>query len=118
MMEGDALYTYDDEFRDNIATVDKEGKRLWIYPKKPSGFYHNRRVAVSTFLLLLLFAGPFMKINGQPFFLFNVFERKFILLGQVFWPQDFVLLAIIFLTFFVFIILFTVVFGRIWCGWM
>jgi cytochrome c oxidase accessory protein FixG len=50
--------------------------------------------------------------------LFNFFERKFVLFGQVFWPQDFVLLAITLITFFVFVILFTVVFGRIWCGWM
>jgi len=49
--------------------------------------------------------------------LFNIFERKFILFGHVFWPQDFFLLAITAITFFVFIILFTVAFGRIWCGW-
>jgi cytochrome c oxidase accessory protein FixG len=47
----------------------------------------------------------------------NFFERKFILFGQVFWPQDFFLLAITLITFFVFIILFTVAFGRVWCGW-
>ena len=113
-----ALYTYDDEFRDSIATVDKAGKRLWIYPKKPTGLYHNWRIVVTTFLLSILFAGPFITINGHPFFLFNIFDRRFIIFGQVFWPQDFVLLAIMLLTFFVFIILFTVVFGRIWCGWM
>jgi len=118
MEKGDELYTYDDQFRDNIGTVDKEGKRLWVYPKKPSGLYHNWRIVVTTFLLFMLFAGPFITYNGRPFFLFNFFERRFIIFGQVFWPQDFVLLAILLLTFFVFIILFTVVFGRIWCGWM
>jgi len=118
MEKGDALYTYDDEFRNSMATVDQEGKRLWVYPKKPSGFYHNWRIVVTIFLLSLLFAGPFMSFNGRPFFLFNIFERRFIIFGQVFWPQDFVLLAILLLTFFVFVILFTVVFGRIWCGWM
>ena len=107
-----------DEFRDNIATVNAEGKRLWIYPKKPSGKFHNWRVLVTVVLLTLLFAGPFIRINGQPFLLMNIFERKFVIFGQVFWPQDFVLLAVVLLTFFVFIILFTVVFGRIWCGWL
>lgn len=118
MEKEDTLYTYDDEFRDSIATVDKEGKRLWIYPKKPSGNLHHWRIGVTVFLLSALFAGPFIRIDGHPFFLFNIFERRFIIFGQVFWPQDFVLLAIALLTFFVFIILFTVVFGRIWCGWM
>ena len=114
----DSLYTYDDQFRDHLGTVDEKGNRLWVYPKKPTGYYHKLRIWVTVVLLSLLFAGPLIKINGQPFFLFNIFERKFILFGQVFWPQDFVLLAITLITFFVFVILFTVVFGRIWCGWM
>jgi cytochrome c oxidase accessory protein FixG len=105
-------------FRDSIATVDAQGKRLWIYPKKPSGRFHTWRIVVTVILLSLFFAGPFLRINGQPFLLLDVFDRKFVILGQAFWPQDFVLLAITLLTFFVFIILFTVVFGRIWCGWL
>lgn len=107
-----------DAFRDTIATVDEAGKRVWIYPKKPSGTYHNWRIVVTVILLGLLFGGPFLTINGQPFLLLNVFERRFVILGQAFWPQDFVLLAVVLLTFFVFVILFTVVFGRVWCGWM
>lgn len=111
------LYEFDEEFRDTIATVDAEGKRIWIYPKKPSGSYHTKRVVVSIVLLAMLFAGPFIQYNGKPFILLNFFERKFIVLGQVFWPQDFFLLALTLVTFFVFITLFTVAFGRIWCGW-
>jgi cytochrome c oxidase accessory protein FixG len=107
-----------DEFRDTIGTVDKNGKRIWIYPKKPSGTYHNWRVAVTVILLSLLFGGPFITIGGQPFLLLNIFERRFVIFGQAFWPHDFVLLAIVLIAFFVFIILFTVVFGRVWCGWM
>lgn len=105
-------------FRASIATVDEKGHRVWIYPRKPSGRYHTARIAVTTLLLSLLFAGPFLKIEGQPFLLLNIFERRFVIFGQAFWPQDFALLAITLITFFVFIILFTVVFGRIWCGWM
>lgn len=112
------VYVFDDEFRDSIATVDEKGKRIWVYPKKPSGYYHRLRILVSTLLLALLFAGPFIRIGGQPLLLLNIFERKFVIFGQAFWPQDFILLALTLITFFVFIILFTVVFGRIWCGWM
>lgn len=108
----------DEAFRDSIATVDEKGKRIWIYPKKPSGRYHNWRIVVTVVLLSLLFGGPFLTINGQPFLLLNIFERRFVILGQAFWPQDFFLLAVVLITFFVFIILFTVVFGRVWCGWM
>jgi len=120
-IESDAISSIikdQEEFRDSIATVDEKGKRVWIYPRKPSGLYHKWRIAVTVLLLSILFAGPFLKINGQPFLLLNVFERKFVILGQAFWPQDFFLLAVVLITFFVFVILFTVVFGRVWCGWM
>ncbi|HTJ49696.1 MAG TPA: cytochrome c oxidase accessory protein CcoG [Cyclobacteriaceae bacterium] len=118
MVNAEEVYQFDEEFRDSIATVDEKGKRIWIYPKKPSGYYHRLRIIVTVFLLSLFFAGPFVKIGGQPLLLLNFIERKFIIFGQAFWPQDFVILAITLITFFVFIILFTVVFGRVWCGWM
>ncbi|MFN7493076.1 MAG: cytochrome c oxidase accessory protein CcoG [Cyclobacteriaceae bacterium] len=111
------FYHFDEEFRNSISTVDASGKRVWVYAKKPSGIFHNKRIIVSTVLLLLFFAGPFLKWHDRPFLLLNIFERKFILFGHVFWPQDFFLLAITAITFFVFIILFTVAFGRVWCGW-
>ncbi|MFN3315846.1 MAG: 4Fe-4S binding protein, partial [Raineya sp.] len=60
---------------------------------------------------------PFIKINGHPFMLFNILERKFIIFGVPFFPQDFFLLALTLIAFIVFIALFTVVFGRLFCGW-
>jgi len=111
------FYEYEEEYRDSIGTVDKEGKRLWVYPKKPKGKFYTKRGIVATILLGLLFSGPFIKIGGQPLLLFNIFERKFVLLGIPFWPQDFYLFGLATITLFVFIILFTVVFGRVWCGW-
>ncbi len=111
------FYEYDEEFRDSIGTVDEKGKRIWMYPKKPKGKFYTKRGIVATILLGLLFSGPFIKIGGQPLLLFNIFERKFVLLGIPFWPQDFYLFGLATITLFVFIILFTVVFGRVWCGW-
>jgi len=111
------LYEYDDQFRNTISTVDEKGKRVWIYPKKPHGSFHKQRVVVSIVLLTLFFSGPFIKIGGQPLLLLNFFERRFVIFGQAFWPQDFFLLALTLIIFFVFVILFTVVFGRVWCGW-
>lgn len=111
------FYEYDEEFRDSIATVDARGKRIWVYPKKPSGKFYNARTVVAVILLGLLFSGPFIKIGGQPLLLFNIFERKFVIFGIAFWPQDFYLFGLATITFFVSIILFTVVFGRVWCGW-
>jgi cytochrome c oxidase accessory protein FixG len=107
----------DESFRDSISTIGEDGNRNWIYPKKPKGNYTNKRNIVAYTLLTLLFIGPFLKINGNPFLMINVLERKFIIFGQIFWPQDFFIFGLSMITFIVFIILFTVVFGRVWCGW-
>lgn len=107
-----------ESFRDHISTVDGKGKRIWVYPKRPKGPYTNYRMLVSVVLLLLLFTGPFIRIAGEPLLMLNVLERKFIIFGQVFWPQDFHLFVFAMITGIVFVILFTVVFGRLFCGWI
>jgi len=107
----------DQSFRDSVATISKEGNRNYIHPQKPKGKLYNLRSYFSYFYLILFFTLPFLKIGGEPVFLINILERKFILFGKIFWPQDFFIFAIGLLTFLVFIILFTVAFGRLWCGW-
>jgi len=105
-------------FRDSISTIDEEGKRKWVYPKKPKGYYTRLRTWVSYILLAFLFLAPFVRIGGQPLLQFNLLERKFILFGQIFWPQDFHLFVLAMITLVVFITLFTVVYGRLFCGWV
>ncbi len=111
------LYQFDEEYRDTIATVDEKGKRIWVYPKKPKGRFHNRRVVVAVILLAVLFGLPFVKVNGESFMLIDVFDRNFIIFGIHLWPQDFHIVALSMISLVVFIVLFTVVFGRVWCGW-
>jgi len=108
----------DEKFRDSIATIDDRGKRAWIFPKKPSGKFYKYRKWVSYGLLLFLFAAPFVKLNGNQFLMFNILERRFNIFGFPFWPQDFYLFVISMLIGVVFITLFTVAFGRIFCGWI
>ncbi|TRW27289.1 cytochrome c oxidase accessory protein CcoG [Flavobacterium zepuense] len=108
----------DDEFRDRLGTINEEGKRAWVYPKKPSGKWYRYRKVVSWFLLLFLVAAPFVKVNGNQFLLFDVMERKFNIFGVPFWPQDFHLFVVSMIIGVVFVALFTVVFGRIFCGWI
>jgi len=107
-----------EEYRDHISTVDDKGKRVWIYPKKPSGRFYRWRTYLSWALLAFLFGAPFIKVNGEPLLLFNILERKFVIFGLVFAPQDFHLFVLAMITFIVFIVLFTVVFGRLFCGWV
>ena len=98
--------------------MDTTGKRKWVYPRKPKGKYTNYRLLVSILLLIIYFSIPFLKINGNPVLLINIIERQFYILGQPFYPQDFFILALGAITSLVFIILFTVAFGRIFCGWI
>lgn len=105
------------EFRDRLATVSETGGRNWIYPKKPSGRFYNARNIVSLLLLGFFFSGPFITINGNPLLLVNILERKFVIFGVAFWPQDLHLLVFGMLSFIVFIVVFTAIFGRLFCGW-
>ena len=105
------------DYRDKLATVTDEGKRIWIYPKKPSGKFYNARTVVSLILLAFLVVVPFIKVNGHQLLLFDFLNRNFILFGIPFGPHDFHLFVLAMISIIVFIILFTVVFGRIFCGW-
>lgn len=89
----------------------------FIYPKKPSGKLFNYRQLVGYGLLLLLIVSPFLKLNGEQLVLLNFIERKFVFFGLIFTPQDFYLFALAMLIFIMFIVCFTVILGRLWCGW-
>lgn len=106
-----------DSFRDSIATINKEGRRNWIFAKRPKGPYYNARTLLSVLYLALFFGLPFITWKGEPLFLFDVLGRKFILFGVIFWPQDFFIFGLGMLTFILFVVLFTVVYGRVFCGW-
>lgn len=99
-------------------TTDQNGKRRWLYPLIRIDQWYKYRSYVAYFLLVFLFAAPYIRINGHQLLLFNIIERKFILFGQVFWPQDFFIIVLISLTALVGIVLFTSAFGRIFCGWI
>jgi cytochrome c oxidase accessory protein FixG len=105
------------DFRDTVGVLDKQGGTKRMYPKRVNGLLFKARNALGLILITFLFIAPFIKVGGQPFLLFNILERKFIIFGQIFFPQDFYIFALAMLVFIVFIILFTVVFGRVFCGW-
>jgi len=108
----------EESFRDRVSTIAEDGKRLWVYPKRPQGKLFKYRNLTAYFLLFVFFITPFIKVNGDPLMLFNILERQFIIFGVVFFPQDFHIFVLSMITFIVFVVLFTVIFGRIFCGWI
>ncbi len=104
-------------FRDRPINLNERGGRKWVYAKKPKGKWYTRRTIFSWFVLLFFIAVPFIRVNGHPFVLLDIGSRKFIIFGAIFWAQDTLILALLMLSFILFIIVFTVTFGRLWCGW-
>ena len=104
-------------FRDRPSTFGKDGKRVWLFPKMPKGKLYNIRRIIAWTLLTFFYTAPFLKFRGEPLIFLNFLERKFILFGNTFYPQDFHLLVLAVIALVVFIVLFTVIYGRIFCGW-
>lgn len=111
-------YFIPEHYGNKVSTVDNEGKRKWIYAFQPKGIFYKYRSWLSWFYIIVFFGMPFIKINGNPIFLFNIPEGKFSIFGQLFLPQDFVILGIAMLLGIVFVIVFTLLFGRVFCGWI
>lgn len=109
---------FEESFRDHLTTITEDGKANAIIPTKPKGKWFNRRAALAIAYYAVFFSLPFVFVNGRPLFLFDVMNGKFVLFGQAFWPQDFLTFGMIMLAGIVFIALFTVAFGRIFCGWI
>jgi len=103
---------------EGLLAGKETGGRKWMYPLLRKGILYKWRSWVSYFYLVIFFAGPFIRINGQPLLLLNFMDRQFVILGQVFWPQDIFLFVLATLVFLVCVVLFTIVFGRIFCGWI
>jgi cytochrome c oxidase accessory protein FixG len=115
----DALFDESHEtFRNELASVDRQGRRRWVYARKPSGRFYRARTLLSWGLLAFLVLAPFVRVGGLPLMMFNILERKFVLFGVLFWPQDFYLVVLIALSVLVTLMLSTVTIGRVWCGWL
>lgn len=104
-------------YRDKPINLNERGGRKWVYAKKPSGKWFTRRAIFNSILLLFLVGVPFIRVNGNPLILLDIANRKFIIFGAIFWAQDTFILALLMLSFVLFVVLFTVTFGRLWCGW-
>lgn len=80
--------------------------------------YQSKRRLVRWILILTVLAVPFIKINGNSLIRFDVSELVLYLFGMSLpiYNFFFVLLVTLFFTFF--FIMMTLVYGRIWCGWL
>ncbi|MCA1932222.1 MAG: 4Fe-4S binding protein [Calditerrivibrio sp.] len=80
--------------------------------------YQDKRAFVRKILIALFLLVPFIRINGHSFFRFDIPDLIFYFFGFTVPINNFffILLVTLFLTF-AFITM-TLMFGRIWCGWI
>jgi cytochrome c oxidase accessory protein FixG len=107
-----------DDFRSVLASVDRTGRRTWVYAHIVAGAWRRRRSVVAALLAGLLLALPHLSIGGQPMLRLDIPHRQFAVAGQVFWPQDFSYLVLLVLMFIVATALAVALVGRLFCGWL
>lgn len=107
-----------ERFRAELASIRPDGKRRWVFARKPHGKFTQLRTVVAVVLIAFLVVAPFVKIGGHQFVLLNIIDREFVFFGVPFWPNDFYIVAVLFLTGVITVVVFTATLGRFWCGWL
>ena len=92
-------------------------KRKKLYPREVHGLFAKLRITGVTVLLGLYYLLPWINLNGHPIVLFDLPARKFYIFQWVFWPQDFIYLALLLICAALALFLFTALAGRVWCGY-
>lgn len=80
--------------------------------------FHARRSVVAWAQAVLMLGLPFVRIRGESALRFDVPSLKLYFFGSVIWISEAYFFLFVFLLFFIGIMLFTILYGRIWCGWM
>jgi len=117
--KGDAALEDLTRFRaaEALTSLDAKGRRKWIYPAHVRGAFMRWRQITGYVLILVYFITPWLKVNGMQAILLQIPERRFILFGYVFWPQELFYLVFLLLGLALALFFFTALMGRLWCGW-
>ena len=105
------------DFREVLYTVDREGRRKWVYPSVVRGSFWKLRAPVVYILMLLYILAPWLDVDGRQAVLIDIANRKFLCFGATFWATDTFYLALALGFLGICLFFFTTVLGRVWCGW-
>jgi cytochrome c oxidase accessory protein FixG len=104
-------------FRDSLRTIDSEGNRNWVYAEIMDGLWRRRRQALAVGLLAFFAACPWITVHGHPLMQVDVFSRKLILFGTVFWAHELGIFITAVLGVIIGVYALTAWGGRVFCGW-
>ncbi len=85
--------------------------------KSQSPIYRKKRYVTFFILTIISLTLPFIKINGNHFFLLNFDQKKLNLLFTSFDMQELYLMPFLLIMLFLGIFFMTTLGGRVWCGW-
>jgi cytochrome c oxidase accessory protein FixG len=91
--------------------------RKKVYPRAVHGWFAGWRVFFVILTQVIFYGLAWLDWNGRQAVLFDLASRKFYIFGLVFWPQDFIYLAVLLILSAMSLFLFTAVAGRLWCGY-
>ncbi|HYD53763.1 MAG TPA: cytochrome c oxidase accessory protein CcoG, partial [Gemmatimonadaceae bacterium] len=100
-----------------MASLGFAGSRQWVYPQTVDGRFQRLRRWTFALLHVVLFATPWLTVNGNPALRIDLPGRKLYALGAIFTPRDTILLLLLLLFLAFSLFFFTALFGRIWCGY-
>ena len=98
-----------------IVNVSSSGK---IHVREQQGVFQKIRQHTNTLLIAIFFIIPFINFNGRQAILFDVTEQQFFFFNITLWPQDFTVLAWVFMAAAFGLFFVTVYWGRVWCGFL
>lgn len=79
--------------------------------------YTNKRHKLYALFTLIVFILPFIKLNGNHFFLLSFVDYKLNIFFMAFNIQELYLMPFLIMTFFLMILFVTTLAGRVWCAW-
>ena len=89
-----------------------------IQIREQKGTYQEIRRVLSWLLIIVFIAIPFLQYNGEQAILLNIVNQQFRFFAVTFWPQDFILLASVFMVGAFALFFVTSWLGRVWCGFV
>lgn len=92
-------------------------KRKKLFPREVHGIFATLRISGASLLLGLYYILPWINLSQHQIVLFDLPARKFYIFHWVFWPQDFIYLALLLICAALALFLFTALAGRVWCGY-
>ncbi len=107
-----------DDFRSVLASVDRRGRRQWVYAHIVPGHWRRRRAVVAYLVTALVLALPHLRLGGLPLLRIDLPHARYIACGQIFWPQDLSLVLLLVLIAIVATLLAVALAGRVICGWI